>query len=87
MIQYYSNDDKPDMVIRYTEPSTIHVIRNGDIDWVKLPQDNSYIREISCGQGNNCMTKITPQEAKKTVKRILKNGIYRADEKSIETLF
>lgn len=87
MIQYYSNDDKPDMVIRYTEPSTIYVIRNGDIDWVKLPQDNSYIREISCGQGNNCMTKITPQEAKKTVKRILKNGIYRADEKSIEALF
>lgn len=87
MIQYYSNDDRPDMVIRYTGPATIHVIRKGDQHWVKLLQDNSYIREISCGQGNSCMTKISVQEAKTIVKRMFENGIYRADEKSVETLF
>lgn len=87
MIQYYSNDDRPDMVIRYTEPVTIHVIRKNDRDWVELPQDNSYIREISCGQGNNCMTKISAQQAKIIVKRMFENGIYRADEESVESLF
>lgn len=87
MIKYYSNDDNPDIVIRYTEPATFHVLHQNNLQWFELPPDNSYMRELFIGQGNNCMTEITEYEAKKIVERLLVNDIHTSDKKSIETLF
>ncbi len=87
MIKYYSNDDNPNIVIRYTEPATFHVLRQNDSDWFELPPDNSYMRELFIGQGNSCMTEITIYEAKKIAERLLSYDIHTSDQKSIEVLF
>ena len=70
-IKFYANDDIPDMVIKYIAPSDIYVFRNCDSDWVKLPPDNKYLRELFLGQGNNCMTEIFENEAHNIIERIL----------------
>lgn len=87
MIRYYSDDDNPNIVIRFTEPATFDVLRLGDIDCFKLPQDNSYMREVFIGQGNNCMTEITIYEAKNIAERLAGNDIHTGNKKSIEALF
>lgn len=87
MIKYYSNDDNPNVVIRYTEPATFHILRQNDSNWFELPPDNSYMRELFIGQGNNCMTEITIYEAKRIAERLLSYDIHTCDKKSIETLF
>jgi len=87
MVKYYSDDDNPNIVIRYTEPVAFHVLRPNDTDWFELPLDSSYMREVFIGQGNNCMTEITMQEAKKIAERLLNNDIHNCNKKSIEALF
>lgn len=87
MIRYYSDDDNPNIVIRFTEPAAFDVLRPGDMDWFKLPQDNSYMREVFIGQGNNCMTEITIYEAKNIAERLVGNDIHTGNKKSIEDLF
>lgn len=87
MIKYYSNDDNPNIVIRYSSPATFHVLRQNDSNWFELPPDNFYMRELFIGQGNNCMTKITIYEAKKIAERLLGNDIHTGNKKGIETLF
>lgn len=87
MTKYYSDDDFPDIVIRYTEPAFIHVIRNGDTGWVELIGDNSYLRELLIGQGNTCMTEITVDEAKKIAERLLLDDLHSINKSGIETLF
>lgn len=87
MTKFYSNDDNPNIVIRFTEPAEFHVIRKNDKGWAALPADNSYMRELFLGQGNNCMTEISRDEAKKIVERLLSNDIHCSHEERIETLF
>lgn len=87
MIRYYSDDDHPNIVIRFTEPATFEVLRPGDLDWFELPPDSSYMREIFIGQGNNCMTEITISEAKRIAERMIINDIHTGNKKGIEALF
>ena len=87
MIRYYSDDDHPDVVIRFTKPATFEVLRPGDMDWFELPPDSSYMREIFIGQGTNCMTEITLSEAKRIAERMKINDIHTGNKKGIEALF
>ena len=43
-------------------------LRKGETKWTKLQPDNSFEREVYLGQGNNCLTKITPEEAETIIK-------------------
>ncbi|MBO4693102.1 MAG: hypothetical protein J5659_01740 [Clostridia bacterium] len=65
--RYFQNDDNQNIIIRYTSPATIHVFRRSEKDWVIIPQDNSYLRELMMGQGNNCMTEISIEKAKEII--------------------
>lgn len=87
MIRYYSDDDNPNVVIRFTEPATFEVFRPGDVDWFELPPDSSYMREIFIGQGNNCLTEISLSKAKRIAERLIINDIHTGNKKSIEALF
>lgn len=66
--KFYLNDDNPNIVIKYIEPSTIQVLRKKEFDWITLQADNSYIREILAGQGNNCLTETTNDKVEEIIK-------------------
>lgn len=87
MIRYYSNDDNPDMVIRFTEPASFHVLLKGDKEWFELPLDNSFMREVFRGQGNNCLTKISIDEAKRIAERLISDDLHADNKESIDALF
>lgn len=87
MTRFYSNDDNPNILIRFTEPASFHVIRKNDTEWFELPPDNSFMREIFLGQGNNCMTPISIDEAKRIAERLISDDIHCNNKESIETLF
>ena len=87
MVRYYSNDDSPEMVIRFTEPASFHVIRKNDSGWFELQSDNSFMREIFLGQGSNCMTPISIEEAKRIVERLIADDLHCSNKESIDALF
>lgn len=87
MVRYYTNDDNPNIVIRYTEPAKIHIIRRSDKKWYELPHDNSYLRELLIGQGNNCMTEISIYKAKKMIERWLADDLHTCNKESLKTMF
>jgi len=60
-ILYYQND-KYGSVVRLKNHN-IEIYRANDKRWEILPPDNSYMREIFLGQGNNCLTQITKEQA------------------------
>lgn len=66
--RFYLNDNNPNIVIKYIEPATIQVFRNNELDWITLQADNSYIREILDGQGNNCLTETTNDKVEEIIK-------------------
>ncbi len=86
-ITYFLDDDHDNILIKFVYPVDFFVFRKGDIDWVLLPPDSSYMREVFIGQGNNCMTQISETEAKKYMERLLVNDIHPDVKKSIEALF
>lgn len=61
-MKYYINDDYGHLV-RLTDICTIETLRVSESEWVELPPDSSYMREIFLGQGNNCLTPITLEKA------------------------
>ena len=63
---YYQNDDTG-AVIRFSGVSDFEIYRVNEKRWVLLPPDNSYMREVFIGQGNNCLTVITKEAAEKIV--------------------
>ena len=66
-IDYWSNDDTGG-VVREISPFEFEYLRKGETEWTKLQPDNSFEREVYLGQGNNCLTKITPEEAESIIK-------------------
>ena len=66
--QYYINDDTG-AIIRLYDVNKTEIMRPNTVKWVSLQSDNSYMREIYLGQGNNCLTKITEEEADKIIER------------------
>ena len=87
MVRYYSNDYNPEMVIRFTEPVCFHVLLKREKEWIELPLDNSFMREVFRGQGNNCMTKISIDEAKRIAERLIFDDLHGGDKESIDALF
>lgn len=79
-------DGNPNVVIKWEEVD-FYIFRKDSSDWILLPPDNSYMREQLIGQGNNCMTEITVDDAKEKVKGLLKNGLHTKNKACIENLF
>lgn len=71
-IRYFLNDNNENILIKYIKPTKFYVFRKGRAEWILLPADNSYMRELFIGQGNNCMTEITETEVKKYMKELIK---------------
>ena len=69
-IEYWLNDDSGG-VVREISPFEFEYLRKGEIEWVKLQQDNSFEREVYLGQGNNCLTRKAPEEAEQIIKEWL----------------
>lgn len=67
-IEYWLNDDTGG-VVREISPFEFEYLRKGETEWTKLQPDNSFEREVYLGQGNNCLTKITPEEAETIIKK------------------
>ena len=59
----YFVDDRNGAVIRWDGLDDFEIYRIDEKRWDKLMPDNSYMREVYLGQGNNCMTKITKETA------------------------
>lgn len=85
-IRCFLNDDNPNVVIKW-EKVDFYIFRKDSTDWILLPPDNSYMREQLIGQGNNCMTEITVEDAKEKVKGLLKNDLHTKNKGCIENLF
>lgn len=66
-IGYWLNDDTGG-VVREISPFDFEYLRKGETEWIKLQPDSSFEREVYLGQGNNCLTKITPEEAETIIK-------------------
>lgn len=66
-IEYWLNDDTGG-VVREVSAFEFEYLRKGETKWTKLQPDNSFEREVYLGQGNNCLTKITPEEAETIIK-------------------
>lgn len=63
---YYKNDDTG-AVIRFNGLWDFEIYRINEKRWDLLPPDNSFMREIFLGQGNNCLTVITKETAEKII--------------------
>ena len=70
---YYLNDDTG-AVIRMNSTSKTQTMLLNTTQWVSLPPDNSYMREIYLGQGNNCLTKTTEELANKLIEKWRNEG-------------
>ena len=70
---YYLNDDT-DAIVRMNSTSKTQTMRPNTIQWVSLPPDNSYMREIFLGQGNNCLTQTTEEAANKLIEKWRNEG-------------
>ena len=65
-VTYYQNDDTG-AVIRFSGARDFEIYRINEKRWELLPPDNSYMREVFIGQGNNCLTVITKEVAEKII--------------------
>ena len=65
-ISYYQDDDTG-AVIRFSGVRDFEIYRANEKRWELLPPDNSYMREVFIGQGNNCLTVITKEAAEKII--------------------
>lgn len=65
-MKYYINDNNGNLV-GITDGCETYVLRANETAWEKLPRDNSYIREVLGGQGNNCLTMLTDEETMKII--------------------
>ena len=63
----YYQDDDTGAVIRFSGVRGFEIYRTNEKRWDLLPPDNSYMREVFVGQGNNCLTVITKEAAEKIV--------------------
>ena len=63
-VTYYQDDDTG-AVIRFSGARDFEIYRANEKRWELLPPDNSYMREVFIGQGNNCLTVITKEAAEK----------------------
>lgn len=65
---YYFDDDTG-AIIRLYWNSKMEIMRPYTSQWAILQPDNSYMREIFIGQGNNCLTKTTEEEVNKVIEQ------------------
>ena len=62
-IRYYT-DDRTGALVRFVPPrEETYVLAVGATRWVELRPDNSYMREIMLGQGNNVLDEISAETA------------------------
>ena len=71
-MKYYSNDDTG-AIIRLHINSKMEIMRPHTNQWDTLLPDNSYMREIFLGQGNNCLTQITEEAANEVIEQWRRN--------------
>ena len=64
-IRYFQDDDTG-AVVRLKNHN-IEIYRANEERWEILPPDNSYMREIFIGQGNNCLTSISKEIAERII--------------------
>jgi len=65
---YYLNDDTG-AIVRFNSTNITQTMAANSTQWVSIPPDNSYMREIWLGQGNNCLTQTTEKAANKLIEQ------------------
>lgn len=75
---YYEDLDKGDVIVR-KRPHVFYAeyISKNNLIWQKAEPDGNYMRELYFGQGNNCLSLISLEEAKK---RLAEWGMELADK-------
>ena len=70
---YYFDDDTGALV-RMNGIHDTQRMHPNTVEWVSLQRDNSYMREICIGQGNNCLTQTTEEEANMVIEQWKNKG-------------
>ena len=71
----YYFDDNSGAIVRMNGICDTQRVHPNTAEWVSLQRDNSYMREIFIGQGNNCLTQTTEEEANKVIEQWKKEGV------------